>query len=74
MLYRLFLSEEKIMNLRSRLVFIYLLWNMKENKRTSMWCISWWSSCNKTKEDNTEENKNNVNKEKQVDNWKVENE
>ena len=47
---------------------------MKENKRTSMWCISWWSSCNKTKEDNTEENKNNVNKEKQVDNWKVKNE
>ena len=35
-----------------------------------MWCISWWSSCNKTEE----ENKNNVNKEKQVDNWKVENE
>lgn len=30
-----------------------------------MWCISWWSSCNKTKEDNTEENKNNVNREQE---------
>jgi hypothetical protein len=59
MLYRLFLSKEKIMNLRSRLVFIYLLWNMKENKRTSMWCISWWSSCKKIKEnESTEENEN----------------
>ena len=42
---------------------------MKENKRTSMWCISWWSSCNKTKEDNIEdnieENKNNVNREQE---------
>ena len=34
-----------------------------------MWCISWWSSCNKTKEDNIEdnieENKNNVNREQE---------